>query len=128
MKMSASASPVLGCPDREMLIGFDLGRLSARDLDAVARHISSCSPCEQFLHALHGQPNEDNVIGRLNLRHNPEALAKFSGQAALKEAGRLLDRVRMPKSASRLSAYPQSLSGGMRPSRFMRAASDSPRT
>jgi peptide/nickel transport system ATP-binding protein len=37
-----------------------------------------------------------------------------SGQAALKEAERLLDRVRMPKSASRLDAYPQSLSGGMR--------------
>ena len=37
-----------------------------------------------------------------------------SGQAALKEAERLLDRVRMPASASRLNDYPQSLSGGMR--------------
>jgi peptide/nickel transport system ATP-binding protein len=37
-----------------------------------------------------------------------------SGQAALKEADRLLDRVRMPASASRLNDYPQSLSGGMR--------------
>ena len=37
-----------------------------------------------------------------------------SGQEALKEAERLLDRVRMPASASRLNDYPQSLSGGMR--------------
>jgi peptide/nickel transport system ATP-binding protein len=37
-----------------------------------------------------------------------------SGRAALKEAERLLDRVRMPASASRLNDYPQSLSGGMR--------------
>ena len=73
METFAPASPVLGCPDREMLIDFDLGRLSARDLDAVARHISSCSPCEQSLHALHGQPNEDSVIGRLKqfLRRAP---------------------------------------------------------
>ena len=37
-----------------------------------------------------------------------------SGRAALKEAERLLDRVRIPAAASRLNDYPQSLSGGMR--------------
>ena len=37
-----------------------------------------------------------------------------SGGAALKEAQRLLDRVRIPAAASRLNDYPQSLSGGMR--------------
>lgn len=38
----------------------------------------------------------------------------YSGQAALKEAERLLDRVRIPGAASRLKDYPHSLSGGMR--------------
>ena len=37
-----------------------------------------------------------------------------SGSAALAEAKRLLDRVRIPASASRMKDYPQSLSGGMR--------------
>ena len=37
-----------------------------------------------------------------------------SGQAAMQEAKRLLDRVRMPAASSRLNEYPQSLSGGMR--------------
>jgi peptide/nickel transport system ATP-binding protein len=38
----------------------------------------------------------------------------LSGQAALKEAERLLERVRIPAAASRLNDYPHSLSGGMR--------------
>src|SRR5690606_27394983 len=38
----------------------------------------------------------------------------YSGHAALKEAERLLDRVRIPGAASRLKDYPHSLSGGMR--------------
>jgi peptide/nickel transport system ATP-binding protein len=38
----------------------------------------------------------------------------YSGQAALKEAERLLDRVRIPAAASRMNDYPHSLSGGMR--------------
>jgi peptide/nickel transport system ATP-binding protein len=38
----------------------------------------------------------------------------YSGQAARKEAERLLDRVRIPAAASRLNDYPHSLSGGMR--------------
>jgi len=37
-----------------------------------------------------------------------------TGQAALREAERLLDRVRIPAARSRLNDYPQSLSGGMR--------------
>ena len=65
METFAPASPALGCPDRGLLINFDLGKLSAQDLDAVAQHTSSCSSCEQFLHALHGRPNEDSVVGRL---------------------------------------------------------------
>ncbi|GLQ55627.1 ABC transporter ATP-binding protein [Devosia nitrariae] len=39
---------------------------------------------------------------------------RYSGQAAMKEAERLLDRVRIPAAASRLNDYPHSLSGGMR--------------
>lgn len=39
---------------------------------------------------------------------------QYSGQAALKEAERLLDRVRIPAAASRMKDYPHSLSGGMR--------------
>ncbi|ODT72620.1 MAG: glutathione ABC transporter ATP-binding protein GsiA [Pelagibacterium sp. SCN 63-23] len=38
----------------------------------------------------------------------------YSGEAATKEAERLLDRVRIPAAASRLNDYPHSLSGGMR--------------
>ncbi|MQW61574.1 dipeptide ABC transporter ATP-binding protein [Sinorhizobium meliloti] len=37
-----------------------------------------------------------------------------SGQAAMKEAGRLLERVRIPAASSRLKDYPHALSGGMR--------------
>ncbi len=37
-----------------------------------------------------------------------------SGQAAYKEAERLLERVRIPGAASRLKDYPHALSGGMR--------------
>lgn len=65
MEISLHASSVLGCPDRGVLINFDLGKLPAQDLDAVAQHVASCSPCERFLHALHGQTNEDSVVGRL---------------------------------------------------------------
>ncbi|MFC3705631.1 dipeptide ABC transporter ATP-binding protein [Devosia honganensis] len=39
---------------------------------------------------------------------------QYSGEAAQKEAERLLDRVRIPAAASRLKDYPHSLSGGMR--------------
>ena len=38
----------------------------------------------------------------------------MSGDEALREAERLLDRVRMPAARSRLKDYPHSLSGGMR--------------
>jgi peptide/nickel transport system ATP-binding protein len=38
----------------------------------------------------------------------------MSGSEAMKEAERLLDRVRMPAAKSRLGDYPHSLSGGMR--------------
>jgi peptide/nickel transport system ATP-binding protein len=38
----------------------------------------------------------------------------MSGGEAMKEAERLLDRVRMPAAKSRLNDYPHSLSGGMR--------------
>jgi peptide/nickel transport system ATP-binding protein len=38
----------------------------------------------------------------------------MSGTDAMKEAERLLDRVRMPAAKSRLNDYPHSLSGGMR--------------
>ena len=38
----------------------------------------------------------------------------YSGQAAMKEAERLLDKVRIPAAASRLKDYPHALSGGMR--------------
>ncbi|WP_080662162.1 dipeptide ABC transporter ATP-binding protein [Sinorhizobium meliloti] len=37
-----------------------------------------------------------------------------SGQAAMKEAERLLERVRIPAASSRLKDYPHALSGGMR--------------
>ena len=60
-----ACTPATGCPDRGLLINFDLGKLSADDLEAVALHIASCPSCEQSLHALHGREDEDSVVGRL---------------------------------------------------------------
>ena len=65
METPAPAPPATGCPDRGLLINFDLGKLSADDLEAVALHIASCPSCEQSLHALHGREDEDSVVGRL---------------------------------------------------------------
>jgi serine/threonine-protein kinase len=60
-----SASPDYGCPDRNALADFDLGKLPTTELVAVAQHVSSCERCEEVLHALQGEPADDRFISRL---------------------------------------------------------------
>ncbi len=103
MEMFAPASPLLGCPDRVMLIDFDLGKLSAQDLDAVAQHTCSCSSCEQFLHALHGRPNEDCVIDRLK---KSLGSAPFPDEAMETPPATSSETVKLDALASTLGGWP----------------------
>jgi serine/threonine-protein kinase len=60
-----AANPVLGCPGRDILVDFDLGKLPEATLAAVAEHVSSCERCEQILEALQEQGTDDRVLARV---------------------------------------------------------------
>jgi len=45
-------SPVITCPDRQVLQQFLLGRLSSEDADRLAGHVESCSACVTILNTL----------------------------------------------------------------------------
>jgi anti-sigma factor RsiW len=46
---SPAATNVAGCPARETLVDFHLGKLPADDLEVVGAHLSTCPRCEVFL-------------------------------------------------------------------------------
>jgi serine/threonine-protein kinase len=63
MSMPTATGPDGGCPGRDTLIDFDLGRLSDEEIDALDRHLASCERCRAVLETLQGQNAEDDVIG-----------------------------------------------------------------
>ena len=65
MEMYVAAYPAYGCPNRNILIDFDLGMLPLPESAAIAVHVSSCDRCEEVLHSLQGQADHDVVIARL---------------------------------------------------------------
>src|SRR5205823_1683363 len=65
MRTYVTTVPAGGCPDRERLFEFDLGRLSEPELDAIASHLSWCDRCEASLKALRPRVAEDRDIVRL---------------------------------------------------------------
>jgi serine/threonine-protein kinase len=83
MGPSAPAASLLACPSREALIDYDLGRLSAEDLEAVAEHVSSCPRCEAILDGLHGRTIDDNFIGLLRQCFEGPALANEPTRATV---------------------------------------------
>jgi serine/threonine-protein kinase len=54
-----------GCPDRETLVAFDLGKLPAADLAAVAGHLAVCRRCEEALLDIQGGDVGDSLLARL---------------------------------------------------------------
>ena len=54
-----------GCPGREALVDFDLGRLAHDQFEEVAAHVSSCLQCEEVLYNLNAAPIHDALVSRL---------------------------------------------------------------
>jgi eukaryotic-like serine/threonine-protein kinase len=88
MELFAASSPVHECPNRNILIDFDLGKLPAAELAAVAHHVSSCERCEEVVHSLQEHGDDDSLIARLKECMNgppPPDGPAYAGMEALAE-------------------------------------------
>src|SRR5262249_31005256 len=52
------------CPPHKTLVGFNLGLLSAVELETVAQHLMVCPLCERIVSDMRGS-SEDGVVGRV---------------------------------------------------------------
>jgi serine/threonine protein kinase len=65
MPTLVSPHPTGECPDRDLLLQFDLGKLSDGDLVRVDLHVSSCDRCVETLHKLQTKSSDDPVVACL---------------------------------------------------------------
>jgi serine/threonine protein kinase/WD40 repeat protein len=70
---AASLPAESGCPSREVLLDFALGKLSAAEIDRIGGHVEQCITCQSVLDTLDSL--EDSVVADL---HTP-GLEGFTG-------------------------------------------------
>jgi serine/threonine-protein kinase len=56
-----------GCPDRDVLVAFNSGRLSDPDMEKLAEHVSTCARCENTLLELMARPVDSFEAGLLRV-------------------------------------------------------------
>ena len=71
----------IGCPTREELTSYALGKISEADGEAISRHLETCDRCESALSEVEG--STDRLI---DLCRQPAPLDRYSQEAACHDA------------------------------------------
>ena len=71
----------IGCPTREELTSYALGKISEADGDAISRHLETCTQCDATLSEL--EASTDRLI---DLCRQPAPLDRYSQEAACHDA------------------------------------------
>jgi len=79
-----------GCPDRDVLVAFNSGRLSEPDMEKLAGHVSTCARCENTLLELMARPADSFEAGLLRVCAELPAHAAAPTQVEVKSPDALL--------------------------------------